>query len=129
MYIDIDELIEELREYKKYEIGYFFEINEDGEEKYIKFNGFVDHREDFDDEDDDRLYSLTEISFGYVPLAEFIEKIKTESVGNIVAEMKWYYEYLTEEEAKEFYEGIASTHKVLHYEEVTMETPCGDYWC
>lgn len=98
----------------------YYSIYEENGEKYIKFWGyFYECDDDFDE--------AVEFCNAYIKLKEFL---KDRSMRDTVeTDTKQYIVSMTEDEAIEemstYYDGNPPTPYPL--EDVTMETPCGDY--
>ena len=115
---------------------YTIEETSDGT-KWISFDGMIYDSEDDDYDADDENYEnearwYRDVSIkGDMKLEEFIKDIALENgdASNIVSEFRWFIDDITKAEAEELFEEITSKRECLHFEHITMDTPCGKYWC
>lgn len=112
-----------------------YTIYEEDGEKRIEFRGyFYDGEEGFDEYNDGRTWRLQEFKRFDVPLEEFLEGY-AENDNYVVEEGQNYQQYiggLTPEEAAEYlntYFCGEGPDGYLGYDEITMDTPCGNYAC
>lgn len=116
-----------------YEIDYYRVFDDNGV-KTIKFLGFLhesnDDSYDGNDYENEALFwRATEISFGEMPLEQFLKDIEVESYNDIAARFKWYTEDITLPQAIEIANAVMADWKELCPLDITMDTPCGEYWC
>ena len=112
----------------------FYSIEDDGKGgKQVHMLGFT-----YDSESDNgnRTWRAVEPCGVIVPIAEFIEGVKSDEDGgyayDLMCEAKQYQGDYTEEGIVEyinhFFDGHTANRR-LSYGEITMDTPCGDYVC
>jgi len=77
-------------------------------------------------------WRLLEPCFVIVPIAEFIEGVKSSEgyTDNLISEAKQYIEDMDEQGVveciNEYFNGKPADYR-LHYSEITIDTPCGNY--
>lgn len=105
---------------------YSIELDHNGK-KQVHVSGYV-----YGDTDDE-YWRYVEVCFFIEPLEEFIKHVAEDSdyVFKMMGEHKNYIDDLTEKEVVETinnYFGHPADY-YLHYSEITIDTPCGDYVC
>lgn len=114
----------------------FFTIFEDFGIKYIHIFGYSYESSNYDyktDENPDGTYwAHTECSWFIEPLAEFIARLKENEnyVDDTYCELNQYQDDLTAEQMTDtinhYFDGHCAD-AYLGFEEITMDTPCGNY--
>lgn len=107
----------------------FYSIEDDGKGgKQIHILGYTYAS----DNKTDDYWRLTEGTFMIVPLQEFIDNLKDDEdyVGNLWCDTKQYEGNCTEQQVRDMMNDYFDGHRadrLLHYSEITIDTPCGDY--
>ena len=113
---------------------YTIEETSDGT-KWFSFDGMIYDSEDDDYDADDENYENEARWYrdvyvkGAIELEKFIKDIaKGVDVGEIIEGFSWFIDDITKAEAKELYEEVTSERECLYFDDITMDTPCGEYW-
>ena len=108
----------------------FFSIEEDHNgNKQIHIMGYMYCS---DTDEGEGYWRNVEFTFCIIPLDEFIKNIREDEnyLDRIESEIKQYMGDCTDEEIVEminhYYDGNPAEYD-MHYDEITMDTPCGDY--
>lgn len=108
----------------------FFSIDPDGNGgKEIHIGGYI-YASDIDE--GEGYWRNVEFTFCIIPLDEFIKNVKEDEdyIGILESEIKQYIVDCTEEEVVEYinnYFNGKPADYTLTYEEITEDTPCGNY--
>ena len=107
----------------------FFTVTNDGRGgKEVHLDGYLYQSEDFVE----GAWRLLEPCFESIPITEFVKNVAKEEgyTDRLISESNQYISDLNHDEVvkciNEFYDGHSADY-VLHYSEVTVDTPCGHY--
>ena len=108
----------------------FFSIEENNNgEKQVHIGGYIYSS---DEDNGDGYWRNVEFSFCIIPLEEFIKNLEEDDnyIDTIESENKQYIGDCTDEDAVEIINSYFDDNPAdytLHYGEITMDTPCGNY--
>lgn len=110
------------------ELEFFTVMNDGRGGKEVHLDGYLYHSED----NGKSAWRLLEPNFVFIPIAEFVQNVAKEDgyTDRLISEAKQYIEDMNKDDVveciNEYYNGQPADY-VLHYSEVTVDTPCGHY--
>ena len=107
-----------------------FRIYEENEKKFIKIDYSLEERGDCECNDDGEFlcWEIHGYVFAILELDDFVERIKSENLCDMLCEFNQYYEdAITESEAMEYMNYDMRNSTLLLLSDVSRDTSCGDY--
>ena len=110
------------------ELEFFTVMNDGRGGKEVHLDGYLYQSED----NGEGAWRLLEPCFVFIPITEFVKNVTKEDgyTERLISEAKQYIEDMNDDDVveciNEFYNGHPADY-MLHYSEVTEETPCGHY--
>ena len=108
---------------------YSIEIDDDNNQKVIHLSGNLELRDE--PTDDGEEYSLTEWKWMYMSIDEAKRFFEDDDLYNGVLEEVRYIDDLYKEDAMDICENYFGSEGCEHlsFQDITEDTPCGNYWC